>query len=213
MAGKPNEEKWHPDGSPAADGGPALPGAEASAQQQAGASEPEPEQAEQVAAEPQEDPAELKRQLEAAREEARTYLERWARVQADYENYRRRAQREREETVQYANLNLWRELLPVLDNLERALVAASGEGATLESLRAGVELTVRQFRTVLEKAGVVQVEASRGVPFDPHVHEAVLQEEGDSEVPTVVEELQKGYLLGERLVRPALVRVARRSRG
>ncbi|BDG61431.1 nucleotide exchange factor GrpE [Caldinitratiruptor microaerophilus] len=152
----------------------------------------------------------LRAELEAAREEARAYLERLARVQADYENYRRRAQREREETVQYANLNLLRELLPVLDNLERALTAANAEGATLESLRAGVEMIARQFREVLERAGLVAVAAEPGTAFDPHVHEAVLQVEGESEVATVVEELQKGYRLGERLVRPALVKVARR---
>lgn len=156
----------------------------------------------------QEELAQVRAELARAQEEARATLERLARAQAEFENLRRRAQREREDLVLYANQELIRDFLPVLDNLERAL--AAGEAATAESLRQGVELTARQFRAVLEKHNVTPV-AAEGQPFDPNVHEAVMQEHGDWDVPTVVMELQKGYRMGDRLLRPAMVKVARKD--
>lgn len=165
-----------------------------------------PDQAETAATEEATEQAEAT-ELERARAEARDYLARLARLQAEFENFRRRSQREREETMQYANLALVRDFLPVLDNLERALGVA--DSATVDTLKSGLELIARQFRDVLEKAGVAPVSAVEQ-PFDPTVHEAVQQVEGDYEVPTVVEEYQKGYRMGERLVRPSMVKVARK---
>lgn len=179
----------------------AVPGA-------AGAPEERPQAEEANVPDVQEELEQLRAELARAQEEARNHLERLARAQADFENFRRRAQREREELALYANQGLLKDFLPVLDNLERAL--AAGEAATAESLRAGVDLTARQFRTLLEKHGVTPVEAV-GQPFDPNVHEAVMQEPGDYEVPTVVLELQKGYKIGDRLLRPAMVKVARKD--
>ncbi len=156
----------------------------------------------------QEELEKVRAELAQAQEDARVNLERIARVQADFENFRRRTQREREELSVYANQGLLQDFLPVIDNLERAL--AAGDNATAESLRSGVELTARQFRALLEKHNVSPVEAM-GQPFDPNVHEAVMQEQGDYETPTVVMELQKGYKIGDRLLRPAMVKVARKD--
>lgn len=126
------------------------------------------------------------------------------RLLADFDNYRKRSEREREELGRYALAEPVRDLLPVVDNLARAL-AASGQ---LDDLRRGVEMTARQLAEVLRRYGVEEV-AAVGRPFDPHVHEAMVQVESDDvDEPTVVEELQRGFLLRGRLLRPALVKVA-----
>lgn len=126
------------------------------------------------------------------------------RTLADFENFRKRTDREKEETRRYALLDPMREFLPVIDNLERALAA---EGRP-EDLKQGVELILRQMKALLDRFAVKPVVAL-GERFDPSVHDAVMQEE-DPEVkePTVTEELQKGYVLHERLIRPAMVKVA-----
>lgn len=130
--------------------------------------------------------------------------ERHLRLRADFENYRKRAERERNERVRRGVGEALVELLPVADNLERALAAQSG----LEDLRRGVEMIARQLADVLARQGVEPIEAL-GRPFDPQLHEAVAREESDEvEEPTVVGELQRGFLHGDRLLRPALVRVA-----
>ncbi|HEV8241090.1 MAG TPA: nucleotide exchange factor GrpE [Thermoanaerobaculia bacterium] len=126
------------------------------------------------------------------------------RTLADFENYRRRSERERDELKRYAIGDVLRELLPVLDNLRRALAA----GGTVDDLKTGVELTLRQFTALLEQRGIVEVPAL-GQPFDPAVHEAVARVDDDTvEAPTVIDELQRGYTLHGKLLRPALVRVA-----
>jgi molecular chaperone GrpE len=126
------------------------------------------------------------------------------RTLADFENYRRRAEREREDLRRFAVGDALRDLLPVVDNLERALAA----GGTVEDLKLGVELTLRQFKDLLRQRGIAEVQ-SVGEPFDPAVHEAVAREEAsDVTVPTVTTELQRGYTLHGRLLRPALVKVA-----
>ena len=144
--------------------------------------------------------------LEIEVQQARDLLRR---KQAEFENYRKRVEREREGVVAYAAAELVKELLPVLDNLERALDAS--EGATVDRFREGVEIIYRQFRDVLIRSGMKEVEAV-GHPFDPYVHEAVSRVES-SEQPdgTVVEVLQKGYYLKDRLLRPALVSVVQSS--
>ncbi|MBD0326645.1 MAG: nucleotide exchange factor GrpE [Pyrinomonadaceae bacterium] len=154
--------------------------------------------------------AELKR-VEAARLELQETL---ARRQADFENYRKRIERERVETYNRVVGDVVGKLLPVLDNLRRALDAeASMQAAESDEFRHflhGVELIDKQLRDVLEGLGLEPIEAV-GKPFDPHVHEAVATEQSeDYEPDTVVQELVRGYRLGEKLLRPAIVKVATR---
>lgn len=126
------------------------------------------------------------------------------RLLADFDNYRKRSDREREELARFALAEPVRDLLPVVDNLSRAL-AASGQ---LEDLRRGIEMTARQLTEVLKRWGVEEVPAV-GHPFDPRMHEAVMRvESADVDEPTVVEEFQRGFLLRGRLLRPAMVKVA-----
>ncbi|HET6624383.1 MAG TPA: nucleotide exchange factor GrpE [Gaiellaceae bacterium] len=169
--------------------------------------------------------------LEAERDE---YLGLLQRVQADFENYRKRAARDQERLVAHAHERLVRELLPVLDDLGRALEAAErheeaakppvresgpvegvqgnrevppAESETLRSLLDGVKLVERSLRAALEKEGLVEIETNGA--FDPHVHEAVLaQPREDAEPGAVVDVLQRGYRLGDKVVRPARVIVA-----
>jgi molecular chaperone GrpE len=131
--------------------------------------------------------------------------DRLLRLAADFDNYRKRAAREREQYVALANERLLKELLPILDDLERALAAAEDhEEAQLEE---GVRLVHRSLESLLERNGVQQI-ATDG-KFDPHVHEALLtQPAEDKEQGDVVDVLQKGYRLGDRVVRPARVIVA-----
>ena len=152
----------------------------------------------------------LEEQLAAAQEEARKNWDLYLRERADLENFRRRAQKEKEDLARYANENILKELLPVLDNLERALEHARQEGgAGEESLRQGVEMTLGLFAKSLEKFGVTPIQAE-GAPFDPAWHEAMGQlESADHPANTVVKELQKGYQLNGRLLRPTLVMVAK----
>jgi molecular chaperone GrpE len=154
--------------------------------------------------------AELKR-VEAARAELQETL---ARRQADFENYRKRIERERGETYNRVVADVVSKLLPVLDNLRRALDAeATMEATESEEFRHflhGVELIDKQLRDVLEGLGLQPV-AAVGQPFDPHIHEAVATEPSeDYEPDTVVQELVRGYRLGEKLLRPAIVKVATR---
>lgn len=143
--------------------------------------------------------------------------ERYVRLMADFDNYRKRVQREMAELAAGAGEDLIREMLPILDNLERALGAfeagreeSGGAPAdVVESMHKGVELTARQFRSALAKQGVERVVAM-GEAFDPHRHEAIAQEEReDVATDTVVEELEAGYTLRGRVLRPARVKVAR----
>lgn len=146
--------------------------------------------------------------LAAAQATANENRELYLRALADLENYRKRAQRDREDAVKFANDSLLREFIPVIDNLERALEHA-GDGAEQKVLREGVEMTLLQFRKVLESAGVTEV-AAAGSAFDPNFHQAMGQVETDEQpANTVVQVLQKGYLLRERLLRPAMVMIAR----
>lgn len=146
---------------------------------------------------------------EALARELAEERERTLRLRADFDNFRKRSAREREEFARRALADPIRELLPVLDNLERAL-GAPGDG---DDLRNGVELIAKQFVDALRKLGLAEIPAL-GLPFDPQVHEAVARVESDEvEVPTVLDELQRGYWLNERLLRPAIVRVAVPARG
>jgi molecular chaperone GrpE len=139
--------------------------------------------------------------LEAERDEA---VDRLKRVAADFDNFRKRAAREREEIVAHANERLVKELLPVLDDLERALVAAAEhEEARLEE---GVQLVYRSLAQLLERQGLKEIDADG--KFDPHVHEALLSQPSERDEGDVIDVVQKGYKLGERVLRPARVVVA-----
>jgi molecular chaperone GrpE len=139
--------------------------------------------------------------LAAERDEA---IDRWKRAAADFDNFRKRAQRERDEYVTLANERLVKELLPVLDDLERALVAASEhEEAALED---GVRLVHQSLAALLARQGLQEIDAAG--KFDPHVHEALLSQPSDAEEGSVIDVVQKGYKLGDRVVRPARVVVA-----
>jgi molecular chaperone GrpE len=140
--------------------------------------------------------------LAAERDE---YLALAQRVQADFENYRKRALRDQERLVAHAHERLVRELLPVLDDLERALEAA--EKHEEAKLVEGVKLVEQALRSALAKEGLVEIETEGG--FDPHVHEALLTAPRDgAEAGSVVEVVQRGYRLGDKVVRPARVIVA-----
>jgi molecular chaperone GrpE len=143
--------------------------------------------------------------------EKKDLYERLLRATADLDNYRKRARKELEDARVDARARVLRELLPVFDNLERGLehAASGGEGATAGIVE-GVRLVLRQLEQALEKVDVVAVDAA-GQAFDPNLHEAMAQEESTEHPPgTVVRVLQRGYKVGERLLRPALVVVAKR---
>ncbi|HET8893996.1 MAG TPA: nucleotide exchange factor GrpE [Gaiellaceae bacterium] len=130
--------------------------------------------------------------------------DRLLRLAADFENYKKRAARERDEYVTFANERLIKELLPVLDDLERALQAATEhEEAQLEE---GVELVHRSLASLLARNGVKEI--STEGKFDPHVHEALLSQPSDAEQGSVIDVVQKGYTIGDRVVRPARVIVS-----
>jgi len=150
----------------------------------------------------------LRQELEAKDKEAKENYDRFLRQVAELENFRKRMAREKEESIRFANEDLIRNLLPVVDNLERAVAHAKG-GGNGKPLVEGVEMVLKGLSDVLSKHGVVQVSAI-GQPFDPGKHEAMAQVESGSHSPnTVVEEHHKGYLLFDRLLRPALVSVAK----
>lgn len=137
--------------------------------------------------------------------------ERLLRTTADFENFKKRAARERAEAVQFANVALIQKLLPVLDNFEMAQAAAQTAGdENASSLQAGVDMIQQQLKSALAEAGLEEVDAA-GKPFDPTLHEAISQQE-TADVPEghVVQQLRKGYKLRERLLRPATVIVAKK---
>src|SRR5579871_755632 len=156
--------------------------------------------------------AALEAELAAAREEARQNHDRWLRERADLENLKKRAARERAEAERLGNESLIRDLLPVMHNLERALRHAAG-GGDGRPLVEGIGLVLRALRDVLERHGLRRVEAG-GAVFDPAHHEAVAHVESAEHPPNVVmEEHQPGYRLHDRLLRPALVTVAKAPAG
>ena len=141
--------------------------------------------------------------------------DRFARRQADFENYRKRVERERTETYNRVVADVAAKLLPVVDNLKRALDAESSvkasESDEFRHFLSGVDLISKQLSGVLEALGVKPV-AAVGEQFDPHIHEAVVTEPTDDYAPdTVIQELVAGYRLGDKLIRPALVKVATRK--
>lgn len=151
----------------------------------------------------------LRSQLEEEKARAERCLSNWQRAEADLANFKRRAEQERAELMRFATASLIGKLLPVLDDLDRALGAIPEEARSMGWVE-GIKLIDRKLRTLLEQEGVTPIEAL-GKEFDPHVHEAVLREEGEGDVDVVVQELQKGYKLHDRVLRPTMVKVGRRS--
>jgi len=132
----------------------------------------------------------------------------YLRSQADIENIKKRAQKEKTDLVKFSNESLIKQLLPVADSLEKA-IAHSEEGNSIDALREGVELTLKALMDTLDKAGLEEVK-SLGEPFDPNFHEAISEQDDSSVKPgTVIQELQKGYLLNERLIRPSMVIISK----
>lgn len=150
--------------------------------------------------------AALEQALAKAEHERKDAWDKYVRAVADLENYRRRAKRDLDDARAESRTRVLKEMLPVVDNLERAVAhGAEGDGnAVLE----GVRLVLRQFTTALERCEVTAVEAE-GKAFDPNLHEAIGQQESDAPPGSIVSVLQKGYRLTDRLLRPALVVVAR----
>jgi molecular chaperone GrpE len=150
----------------------------------------------------------LREEVEEKHKKAEEYLDGWQRSRAEFANYKKRVEREQAYVYQQALGSIVRRYLEILDDLERALKnrPSAGEGAAWAE---GVELVYKKFRTLLEAEGVVQMEAE-GELFDPNFHEAITQEDNEEhESGHIIEVVQQGYMLGERVLRPALVRVAR----
>lgn len=155
---------------------------------------------------PEED---LAARLAAAEEQAGDHYDRLLRLSAEFENYRKRTAREMRDVVRYANEKLAKEMLTVVDNLERAIESASTNHAQDDPLLKGVHLTLEETLKILERHHVAPIK-SLGEPFDPNYHQAMLQTEAADQPPnTVVDELQKGYMIHDRLLRPALVAVSK----
>jgi len=168
----------------------------------ADASEQETTDTEEAAEQPVVDPRIA--ELESLAEENQ---QRYLRAQADFDNFRRRTLKEKEELAQYASMKLITELLPVVDNFGRAIEAA-GSGGDVESFSKGVDMIFRQMSQVLEQEGLKQMEAV-GSPFNPEFHQAIMTVESDEhEEGIVVEEVQKGYMLKDKVLRPAMVKVS-----
>jgi molecular chaperone GrpE len=154
----------------------------------------------------------LKEELERARGEVTERQEQYLRVMAEFENFKKRVQKESIESRRYANEELVKAMLPVLDNLERALEHVD-DGSDDDPLIEGVRMVQKQFLEALGKFGVSPVNAL-GETFDPNFHEAMMQVDTDDSPPnTVVTEITKGYLLNDRLVRPAMVGVSVNAKG
>ena len=178
---------------------------------QAMESEPREEQSEHVIEEtaPAEEsaPASLEEQLEAAKTEGDNYLDQWKRAQAELENYKRRIHKEIEKNRLYQSLPLARDLLPALDNLQRAIKAAENS-ENIEELIEGVQMVAKQLEDILGRHSAVRIEAV-GKPFDPNQHEALQHVPSDEHPPmTVLEEIEPGYVIHDRVVRPSKVIVS-----
>ena len=144
--------------------------------------------------------------LEELRREKDSLQDRLLRTAAEFDNYRKRVERERRDLADYMKADILAEILPIVDNFERALQAPSSD---IDSLRKGVELIHKQMHDFLRKRGVTPIEAL-GADFDPNFHQAVIHETSPSHREgEVIEELQRGYMLGDKLLRPAMVKVAK----
>ncbi len=169
-----------------------------------GSEEEAPEEAASEAAAMQEEIEALKGQVEKLTGDLQEKKDRLLRLQADFDNFRRRSAKEREEISAVVTQNFCKDMLPLLDNFERAMAA---ETKDVEAFQKGVEMIFTQFQEVLKKNGLEQIEAV-GQKFDPNFHQAVMRvEDPEKEDDTVAQELQKGYMVKGRVIRPSRVQV------
>ena len=169
-----------------------------------GSEEEAPEEAASEAAAMQEEIEALKGQVEKLTGDLQEKKDRLLRLQADFDNFRRRSAKEREELSAVVTQNFCKDMLPLLDNFERAMAA---ETKDVEAFQKGVEMIFTQFQEVLKKNGLEQIEAV-GQKFDPNFHQAVMRvEDPEKEDDTVAQELQKGYMVKGRVIRPSMVQV------
>ena len=152
-----------------------------------------------------EDVETLEQALFEEKEKAEKYLANWQRCQADFANYKQRTEQEKRETIDFANSALISNLLPVMDDLERAFASIPAE-LDDSSWTEGIKLIYNKLKVTLEAQGLTEIEA-KGELFDPHLHEAVMQQEGEDGI--VIEETQKGYRFKEKVIRPSLVIVGK----
>jgi molecular chaperone GrpE len=163
---------------------------------------------EPVEAEPPDPVSILKNELAETQAKANEYLDGWQRARADFSNYKKRVEREQSQIYQNAAGSILKRYLGIVDDLERALKnrPQDGDGAAWAE---GIELIYRKLLSILESEGIQPMEAE-GQPFDPNLHEAIMSEESDEhESGQIIEVLQQGYMLGDKVLRPAMVRVAR----
>lgn len=169
-----------------------------------GSEEEAPEEAAAADAAMQEEIEALKGQVDGLNKDLQEKKDRLLRLQADFDNFRRRSAKEREEISAVVTQNFCKDMLPLLDNFERAMAA---ETKDVEAFQKGVEMIFTQFQEVLKKNGLEQIEAV-GQKFDPNFHQAVMRvEDPEKEDDTVAQELQKGYMVKGRVVRPSMVQV------
>ncbi len=151
----------------------------------------------------------VEQQLQKAQATIKDYWDQMMRLRAEIENNRKRAERDVENAHKYALKNFVEALLPVVDSLEMGQAAAAADNATLESIREGSELTMTMLMQVLERNGLQQLDPI-GEKFDPELHQAIsMVEAADAESNSIVEVMQKGFVLNDRLIRPAMVVVAK----
>lgn len=153
----------------------------------------------------------VKEELKSTDKETGEYLDYLKRLKAEFENYKRRSQKEREGIVSWSNEDLIKQFLPVLDDLERAVDSSQQSNNNLASLMEGMRMILDQLKAILQKQGLQEIEA-KGEEFDPHFHEALMSVDL-AEYPdnSVVEEMRKGYKLNNKILRPAMVKVNKRS--
>ena len=169
-----------------------------------GSEEEAPEEAVSEGAAMQEEIEALKGQVDGLNKDLQEKKDRLLRLQADFDNFRRRSAKEREEISAVVTQNFCKDMLPLLDNFERAMAA---ETKDVEAFQKGVEMIFTQFQEVLKKNGLEQIEAV-GQKFDPNFHQAVMRvEDPEKEDDTVAQELQKGYMVKGRVIRPSMVQV------
>lgn len=149
--------------------------------------------------------------VKSVEEELKETYDRFLRVSAEFENYKKRSAREMSEFKKFANESLLKELLLIIDNLELAIDSSKDEKNSNNGLIEGIDMTLKKLVKILGDFGLKQIE-SLEKPFDPNFHQAVMQEETDKHSQnTVIKELQKGYILNERLLRPAMVIVSKKQ--
>ncbi|MFC1515131.1 nucleotide exchange factor GrpE [Thermodesulfobacteriota bacterium] len=154
---------------------------------------------------------EMESRLESLEQEAKENHDRFLRASAEFENYKKRAAREMNDFRKFANENIVKAMLPVVDNLDRAIESSGDDQKSVSSVVEGVNMTIREILKVFEQFGVMPFE-SLGESFDPGFHQAVMQEETEDHPDnTVIKELQKGYMIHDRLLRPAMVIVSKKK--